>query len=88
MIAFIERVFKRDKNDYIDNRHLLICNNCYWCVSYLPDLENDTIEYFDNCPMCKEKINGMFISEDASKTQDTKHIQNMMTGFNAGIVVL
>ena len=29
--------------------------------------------------MCNEKINWMFISEDASKRQDSKHIQIMMT---------
>ena len=48
-------------------------------LSYLPDRENDTIEYFDNCPVCNEELESMFISENASKRLDSKHIQNIMT---------
>ena len=50
MNSFIETIVNHDKNDYINKRHLLVCDKCYWCLSYLPDLENDEIEYFDNCP--------------------------------------
>lgn len=56
MSDFIETVVDHNKHDYSDKRHLLVCNNCYWCLSYLPDLENDTIKYFDNCPKCNEDI--------------------------------
>ena len=56
-MTFIESVVNHDKNEYVNKRHLLVCNRCCWCLSYLPDRENDTIEYFDNCPMCNEEIN-------------------------------
>ncbi len=79
MSLFIESVVNHDKNEFTNKRHLLVCNSCYWCTSYLPDLENDTIEYFDNCPVCNEKIKSMFISENDSKRLDSKHIQNFMT---------
>ncbi len=50
MNSFIETILNHDKKDYINKRHLLVCDKFYWCLSYLPDLENDEIEYFDNCP--------------------------------------
>ncbi|HEX7178177.1 MAG TPA: hypothetical protein VF220_00510, partial [Nitrososphaeraceae archaeon] len=59
-----------DKDDFVDKRHLLVCDNCCWCLSYLPDLENDEIEYFDNCPECNEETRSMFISEKASEKLD------------------
>ena len=49
MSTFIESVVNHDKSDYTNKRHLLVCDNCYWCLSYLPDLEHDEIEYFNNC---------------------------------------
>ena len=66
MIAFIERVINCDGRDSINKRHVLLCNNCYWCLTYLPDFENDTIEYFNNCPNCGGEIKLMYISEKAS----------------------
>ena len=45
MSTFIETVVNHDKKDYINKRRFLVCDNCYWCLSYLPDLENDPIEY-------------------------------------------
>ena len=80
MNNFIELVVNHDKTDFINKRHLLVCDNCYWCLSYLPDLENDKIQYFDNCPKCNEVIKSMFISEKASDRFDSKQIQNFMTG--------
>jgi hypothetical protein len=56
MSDFIETVVDHNKHDYSDKRQLLVCNNCYWCLSYLPDLENDTIKYFDNCPKYNKDI--------------------------------
>ena len=79
MSTFIGSVANHDKIDYINKRHLLVCNHCYWCSSYLPDLENDDIEYFDNCPLCNEELKSMVISESASKTLDTNHRENIMT---------
>ena len=86
MNTFIEPIINHDKNEYVNKRHLLVCTRCCWCLSYLPDLENDTIEYFDNCPMCNEEIESMFISENASKRLDSKHIQNTMTQFENWVV--
>ena len=79
MIPSVESVGSYGKNDFIDKRHFLVCDCCYWCSSYLPDLENENDEYIDNCPMCNEKIKTMFISEDKSQKLDAKHIQNIMT---------
>ena len=79
MSTFIETVINHNKHDYTDKRHLLVCDNCYWCLSYLPDLENETIEYFDNCPTCNEDIKLMYISKKASDGLDSKHIENIMT---------
>jgi hypothetical protein len=81
MSTFIETVVNHDKNDYINKRRFLVCDNCYWCLSYLPDLENDPIEYFNKCPKpkCNEKIKAMFISEKASERVDSEHVQNIMT---------
>ena len=79
MSTFIETVVNHNKNDYVNKRRLLVCNNCYWCLSYLPDLENDTIEYFDKCPKCNEEVNAMYISEKASENVDIKHVQNIVT---------
>ena len=78
MSIFIERVANYNKNEFINKRRLLICGSCYWCSSYFPDLENDILEYFDNCPMCNEEIKSMFISENASKRIDSKHIQHIV----------
>ena len=74
----IESVGNYNKNEFINKRLLLICGSCYWCSSYLPDFENDILEYFDNCPMCNEEIKLMFISENASKRIDSKHIQHIV----------
>ena len=79
MSTFIETVVNHDKKDYINKRRFLVCDNCYWCLSYLPDLENDPIEYFNKCPKCNEKIKAMFISEKASERVDSEHVQNIMT---------
>jgi hypothetical protein len=78
MSIFIESIVNYVKNENIDKRNLLVCDCCYWCSSYLPDLENDILEYFDNCPMCNEEIKLMFISENASKRIDSKHIQHIV----------
>ena len=77
MIAFTESVAKRDKNDYVDKRHLLICNNCYWCLSYLPDLENNRIQHFRKCPKCHQNLRRMYISEKASRRFYDKGSQEM-----------
>lgn len=79
MSTFIETVVNHDKKDYINKRRFLVCDNCYWCLSYLSDLENDPIEYFNKCPKCNEKIKAMFISEKASERVDSEHVQNIMT---------
>ena len=80
MSTFIDivSVGNHNNNEFINKRRLLICGSCYWCSSYLPDLENDTLEYFDNCPMCNEEIKSMFISDNASKRIDSKHIQHIV----------
>ena len=44
------------QNENIDKRNFLVCDCCYWCSSYLPDLENENDDYIDNCPVCNEKI--------------------------------
>lgn len=74
----IESVGNHNKNEFINKRRLLICDSCYWCSSYLPDIENDILEYFDNCPMCNEEIKSMFISDNTSKRIDSKHIQHIV----------
>ena len=79
MITFIESVVNHDKSDYANKRHLLVCDNCYWCLSYLPDLENDEIQFFNNCPKCDSKIKSMYISEKAAGRVDSRHVNNMMT---------
>jgi len=38
-MTFIESVVNHDKNEYVNKRHLLVCNRCCWCLSYLPDLK-------------------------------------------------
>ena len=48
MNTFIESVVSHDKSEYTDKRHLLVCDCCYWCSSYLPDIENDNDDYFHN----------------------------------------
>jgi len=63
----MEKVANYNKNFLINKRQLLVCDGCYWCLSYLPDLEGETNEYFDNCPKCKEDVKRMYISEQASK---------------------
>jgi len=77
MRIFIESIVNYVKNENIDKRNFLVCDCCYWCSSYLPDLENENDEYFDNCPMCNEEIKSMFISENASYGLDSKHIQHI-----------
>lgn len=62
MRSTIERVVNNDKNDYINKRHLLVCDNRYW-LSHLQDLEYYIIEYFDNCPKCWEDLKLMYISQ-------------------------
>ena len=81
MNASLDSQIYGDKSDFANKRHLLVCDNCCWCVSYLPDLESDEIEYFDNCPYCDEETRSMFISDKASEKLDRKHIQNVMTEF-------
>jgi len=54
------------KKDF-NKRHFLICHNCYWCLSYLLDLENNGIENFSKCQKCNNHIKLMYISELASK---------------------
>ena len=73
MIAFIERVINRDKKGSINKRHLLFCTNCYWCLTYLPDLKKDTIEYFNNCPNCSRELKIMYISEKALADSDSRN---------------
>jgi hypothetical protein len=58
--------FSQEKRHLINQRHILFCDNCYWCTTYLPDLENDTIEDFHNCPKCRQNLTRMYISEQAS----------------------
>ena len=79
MNTFIESVVSHDKSEYTDKRHLLVCDCCYWCSSYLPDIENDNHDYFHNCPVCNEKIKSMYISENASNKLDSKHIEDILT---------
>jgi hypothetical protein len=79
MSIFIESIVNYVKNENIDKRNFLVCDCCYWCSSYLPDLENENDDYIDNCPVCNEKIRAMFISEDKSQRLDAKHIQKIMT---------
>jgi hypothetical protein len=74
----IQLVGNHNKNEFNNKRRLLICGSCYWCSSYLPDLENENDEYFDDCPMCNEEIKSMFISDNASKRIDSKHIQHIV----------
>jgi hypothetical protein len=69
---YVERKSNHEKTDFMNRRHILLCDNCYWCLSYLPDLENDTIQYFHNCPKCHKNIRGMYISEQASRQFDEK----------------
>ena len=57
MSVSLDTVVSGDKSEYANKRHLLVCDNCCWCLSYLPDLERDEIEYFDNCPYCNEETN-------------------------------
>jgi hypothetical protein len=64
--SFIDSVVYHDKSDYTNKRHLLVCDNCYWCLSYLPDLESDDIEFFNDCPKCDGTIKSMYISEKAA----------------------
>lgn len=75
---FIGTIVNHDKNDYFDKRHILVCDNCYWCLSYLPDLENDDIEYFNDCPKCNAEVKMMYISENASKDVDFRHRENIL----------
>ena len=42
-MSFIESIVNYVKNENVNKRHLLVCNRCCWCLSYLPDRENDTI---------------------------------------------
>jgi hypothetical protein len=86
MSIFIESIVNYVKNENIDKRNFLVCNRCFWCSSYLPDLENENDDYIDNCPVCNEKTKAMFISENASKRFDSKHIQNTMTQFENWVI--
>jgi len=73
----VKRKFNREEEELINQRHILLCDNCCWCLTYLPDLENDTIEYFDYCPKCYENIRRMYISEEASLRSYEKDGQDM-----------
>ncbi len=79
MSIFIERVANYDKNFFVNKRQLVICNGCYWCLSFLPDLKGDTTEYFDNCPKCNQDVKRMYISEQASEGIDCTHLPNIIT---------
>jgi hypothetical protein len=70
---------KRQNHSYFDEKSFLICDCCYWCSSYLPDIKNDMIQHFDDCPKCNGGITSKLISENASKRLDFKHIQNILT---------
>ena len=77
MNNFIETVVNHDKNDYINKRHLLVCDNCCWCLSYLPDLENNRVQHFGKCPNCHQNLRRMYISEKAAHRFDNKGSQEM-----------
>ena len=62
------------KNENIDKRNFLVCDCCYWCSSFLPNLENENDDYIDNCPVCNEKTKALFISEDKSREVATLYI--------------
>jgi hypothetical protein len=73
----VVRELNKEKKELINQRHILLCDNCYWCLTYLPDLENDAIEYFGNCPKCHKNIRQMYISEQASRRPYEKEVQDI-----------
>ena len=75
MSIIIESMVNYVKNENIDKRNFLVCDCCYWCSSFLPDLENENDDYIDNCPVCNEKTKATFISEDKSRRLDAKYLQ-------------
>jgi hypothetical protein len=79
MSIIIESMVNYVKYENIDKRNFLVCDCCYWCSSFLPDLENENDDYIDNCPVCNEKTKALFISVDKSQRLDAKHIQKIMT---------
>ena len=59
----------------------LLRKDVFWFAALVigvPDFVNDIIQHFDNCPMCNEELKSMFISENASKRIDSKHIQHIV----------
>lgn len=78
---FIGKIANCNKNYLINKRQLLVCDSCYWCLSFLPDLEGETNEYFDNCPQCKEDIKRMYISEQSSEGLDSTHLRSKITQY-------
>ena len=77
---FIETRVNHEKNDYIDKRHLLVCDNCYWCLSCLPDLENNQsvnilMTVLNVMPKLKVCI---FERERESKNVDFRHRENIL----------
>ena len=42
-----------------------------------PDLENNTVQHFRNCPKCHQNLRRMYIFEKASRRFDEKGSQEM-----------
>jgi len=74
---FVKRQFDQEKKELINQRHLLLCDNCYWCLSYLPDFENNTIQHFWKCPKCRKYLRRMYISEKTSHRFDEQGSQEL-----------
>ena len=73
----LEREFNQEREELINQRHMLFCDNCYWCLSYLPDLENNGVQHFRKCQKCHQNLRRMYISEKASRRFDDKGSQGM-----------
>ena len=74
---YVSREFNQEKRELINQRHILLCDNCYWCLSYLPDLENNRIQNFGKCPKCHHNLTRMYISKKASRRFEEKGSQEM-----------
>jgi len=79
---FIEKIANYNKEYFVNKRQLFVCGNCYWCLTYLPELEGESGEDFNNCPRCKEHFKRMYISGQAAAESPHYSDLSKMTQFN------
>ncbi len=63
-----EKLSKKVKNNISvlkQKRHFLICQNCFWMASALPDLSDRCLITYKKCPICVCNIDRFLICGDS-----------------------